>query len=182
MGLGEVLNEWLDHRREVLVRRTSHRLEQIARRLEILEGYLIAYLNLDEVIRIIRSEDEPKPVLMKRFKLSDIQAEAILNMRLRALRKLEEMEIRGEHAELTKEQKSLTALVKSEDQQWARVAEQIRDVRKTFGPDHAARQAPHHLQRCAGTRHRGHADGDDRARADHGRGVAEGLDPRPQGA
>ncbi len=134
MGLGEVLTEWLAHRREVLVRRANHRLAEIARRLEILDGYLIAYLNLDEVIRIIRNEDEPKPVLMKRFKLTDMQAEAILNMRLRALRKLEEMEIRGEHAELTKEQKSLKALVKSEDQQWAKVADEIREVRKTFGP------------------------------------------------
>ena len=135
MGLGEVLTEWLAHRREVLVRRANHRLEQIARRLEILDGYLIAYLNLDEVIRIIRNEDEPKPVLMKRFKLTDMQAEAILNMRLRALRKLEEMEIKGEHAKLSKEQKELKALVKSEDQQWAKVADEIRAVRKTFGPN-----------------------------------------------
>jgi len=135
MGLADVLNEWLAHRREVLVRRTNHRLGKIAHRLEVLDGYLIAYLNLDEVIRIIRSEDEPKPVLMETFKLSDVQAEAILNMRLRALRKLEEMEIRGEHAELTKEQKSLKALVKSEDQQWQRIAEEIREIRKTFGPN-----------------------------------------------
>ncbi len=135
MGLGEVLSEWLAHRREVLVRRANHRLAQIAHRLEVLEGYLVAYLNLDKVIKIIRTEDEPKPVLMKTFKLTDVQAEAILNMRLRSLRKLEEMEIRGEHATLTKEQKSLTALVKSEDQQWARIAEQIREVRKTFGPN-----------------------------------------------
>ncbi len=135
MGLGEVLSEWLAHRREVLVRQANHRLDQIAHRLEVLDGYLIAYLNLDEVIRIIRSEDEPKPVLMKAFKLSDVQAEAILNMRLRALRKLEEMEIRGEHAELSKEQKGLKALVKSEDQQWGRIADQIREVRKTFGPN-----------------------------------------------
>ena len=91
MGLGEVLNEWLAHRREVLVRRTKFRLEQIRHRLEVLDGYLIAYLNLDKVIRIIRTEDEPKPVLMKTFKLTDVQAEAILNMRLRSLRKLEEI-------------------------------------------------------------------------------------------
>jgi topoisomerase-4 subunit A len=135
MGLGEVLNEWLAHRREVLVRRTNYRLEQIRHRLEVLEGYLVAYLNLDKVIRIIRTEDEPKPVLMKTFKLTDVQAEAILNMRLRSLRKLEEMEIRGEHAELTKEQKSLRALVKSEDQQWEAIAGQIREIRKTFGPN-----------------------------------------------
>jgi topoisomerase-4 subunit A len=135
MGLGEILNEWLAHRREVLVRRTNFRLEQIRHRLEVLDGYLIAYLNLDEVIRIIRTEDEPKPVLMKRFKLSDVQTEAILNMRLRALRKLEEMEIRTEHGGLSTEQASLRGLVKSEDKQWAAIADEIRAVRKTFGPD-----------------------------------------------
>ncbi|MCB1500536.1 MAG: DNA topoisomerase IV subunit A [Bauldia sp.] len=135
MSLAEVLKEWLAHRREVLVRRSNFRLEKIRHRLEVLEGYLVAYLNLDEVIRIIRSEDEPKPVLMKRFKLSDIQAEAILNMRLRALRKLEELEIRGEHADLTKEGKGLEALLKSEDRQWDAIAEEIRAIRKTFGPD-----------------------------------------------
>ena len=135
MGLGEVLSEWLAHRRTVLLRRTEFRLEQIRHRLEVLEGYLVAYLNLDEVIRIIRTEDEPKPVLMKRFKLTDVQAEAILNMRLRALRKLEEFEIRGEHDKLVKEQKSLNALMKSDEKQWSAVAEQIREVRKAFGPD-----------------------------------------------
>jgi topoisomerase-4 subunit A len=134
MGLGEVLSEWLAHRRDVLIRRTKFRLEQIRHRLEVLEGYLVAYLNLDEVIRIIRTEDEPKPVLMRRFKLTDVQAEAILNMRLRSLRKLEEFEIRGEHDTLSKEQKSLNALMKSEDRQWDAVADQIREVRKTFGP------------------------------------------------
>ena len=92
------LREWLDHRHDVLIRRSNFRLEQIRHRLEVLDGYLIAYLNLDEVICIIRTEDEPKPVLIKRFELSDVQAEAILNMRLRDLRKLEEIEIRGEHA------------------------------------------------------------------------------------
>ncbi len=101
----------------------------------MLDGYLIAYLNLDEVIRIIRAEDEPKPVLMKRFKLSDVQAEAILNMRLRSLRKLEEFEIRGEHAELTKEGKGIEALLKSEEKQWEAIADEIRAIRKTFGPD-----------------------------------------------
>ena len=95
-----MLLEWLDHRKVVLRRRSEHRLKQIDHRLEVLEGFLIAYLNLDEVIRIIRIEDEPKPVLMERFKLSDVQAEAILNMRLRSLRKLEEMEIKTEHPKL----------------------------------------------------------------------------------
>jgi topoisomerase-4 subunit A len=135
MGLGEVLNEWLAHRREVLVRRTKFRLEQIRHRLKVLDGYLVAYLNLDKVIRIIRTEDEPKPVLMKTFRLTDVQAEAILNMRLRALRKLEEIEIRGEHDILSGEQKSLNALMKSQDKQWAAIAEQVREVRKVFGPN-----------------------------------------------
>ena len=135
MGLGEVLSEWLAHRREVLVRRSEHRLAAIRHRLEVLDGYLVAYLNLDEVIAIIRGEDEPKPVLMKRFKLSDVQAEAILNMRLRSLRKLEEMEIRGEHTTLTREGEGLAALLKSEDRQWSAIADEIRAVRKTFGPD-----------------------------------------------
>ena len=135
MGLGEVLTEWLAHRREVLVRRSEFRIAQIDHRVEVLDGYLIAYLNLDEVIRIIRTEDEPKPVLMKRFKLSDVQAEAILNMRLRSLRKLEEMELRTEHNALTRELGGLRALMKSEDRQWTAIADEIKDVRKTFGPD-----------------------------------------------
>ena len=135
MGLGEVITEWLAHRRDVLIRRTKFRLEEIRHRLEVLEGYLVAYLNLDKVIKIIRTEDEPKPVLMKTFKLTDVQAEAILNMRLRSLRKLEEFEIRGEHDTLSKEQKSLNALMKSEDKQWDTVADQIREVRKAFGPN-----------------------------------------------
>jgi len=132
MSLRDVLREWLDHRKEVLVRRSNFRLAEIARRLEILEGYLVAYLNLDEVIRIIREEDEPKPALIKRFKLTDTQAEAILNMRLRALRKLEEMEIRSEHAKLVKEQKGLKALLKSDDEQWQRIAGEIKDVKEKF--------------------------------------------------
>ncbi len=134
MSLREALRSWLEHRKEVLVRRSNFRLDKIEKRLEVLEGYLKAYLNLDEVIRIIREEDEPKPALIKRFKLTDNQAEAILNMRLRSLRKLEEMEIRGEHKELTAEQKNLKALVKSDAKQWERVSEEIKDVRNTFGP------------------------------------------------
>ncbi|MEX2248075.1 MAG: DNA gyrase subunit A, partial [Parvibaculum sp.] len=134
MNLREALRAWLEHRKEVLVRRSKFRLDKIARRLEVLEGYLVAYLNLDEVIRIIREEDEPKPKLMKRFKLTDNQAEAILNMRLRSLRKLEEMEIKGEHKTLSSEQKELKALVRSDARQWERVAEEIKAVRATFGP------------------------------------------------
>jgi topoisomerase-4 subunit A len=105
---------------------------EIARRLEILGGYLIAYLNLDEVIRIIREEDEPKPALMKRFDLTDTQAEAILNMRLRALRKLEEMEIRRENDALIKEQKGLKGLLKSDDEQWAKIGDEIKGIKEKF--------------------------------------------------
>ncbi len=134
VGLAEVLKEWLDHRREVLVRRGKFRLGQIDHRLEVLGGLLIAYLNIDAVIRIIRKEDEPKPVLMKRFKLSDVQAEAILNMRLRNLRKLEEFEIKGEHKELTAERVALKKLLGSPAQQWKKVGDQVKEVREKYGP------------------------------------------------
>jgi topoisomerase IV subunit A len=134
LGLAEALREWLDHRREVLLRRTRHRLAQIEHRLEVLGGYLIAYLNLDKIIRIIRKEDEPKPVLIKTFTLTDVQADAILNMRLRNLRRLEEMEIRQEDKELRTEKKSLEDLLRSEPLQWKNVATQIKEVRATFGP------------------------------------------------
>ncbi len=133
LSLKDALHEWLDHRKEVLVRRSKFRLGEIARRLEILDGYLIAYLNIDEVIRIIRREDEPKPALMKRFKLSDLQAESILNMRLRALRKLEEFEIRSEHEGLKKEEEDLKKLLKSDDAQWQRIADEIKSIRDKYG-------------------------------------------------
>jgi topoisomerase-4 subunit A len=133
MGLVQVLREWLDHRKVVLRRRSEHRLNQIDHRLEVLEGFLIAYLNLDEVIRIIRSEDEPKPVLMERFKLSDVQAEAILNMRLRSLRKLEEMEIKTEHSKLSEERQSLIELLGSDEKQWDKISGEIKDIKKQFG-------------------------------------------------
>jgi topoisomerase-4 subunit A len=135
MSLKETLVAWLDHRKDVLVRRTQHRLEQIARRLEILDGYIVAYLNLDEVIRIIREEDEPKARLMKRFKLTDGQAEAILNMRLRSLRKLEEIELRTEHKTLVDEQTHLNALLASDKKQWGEITKQIGDLKKTYGKD-----------------------------------------------
>jgi topoisomerase IV subunit A len=106
LGLAEVLLEWLEHRRDVLIRRSKFRQGQIEHRLEVLGGFLVAYLNLDKVIKIIRTEDEPKAVLMSTFKISDVQADAILNMRLRNLRKLEEMEIRGEEKELRAELKA----------------------------------------------------------------------------
>ncbi len=132
MGLKDVLVEWLAHRREVLQRRSRHRLAAIDRRLEILGGYLVAYLNLDEVIRIIREEDEPKVSLMETFSLTDVQAEAILNMRLRSLRKLEEFEIRTEFDNLSKEKAEIEALLASNDKQWQTVAWEIGEVRKKF--------------------------------------------------
>ncbi|MBS9476491.1 DNA topoisomerase IV subunit A [Ancylobacter radicis] len=137
VSLLEALREWVDHRRDVLLRRSRHRLGQIEHRLEVLGGYLIAYLNLDEVIRIIREEDEPKPELMKRFELSDVQAEAILNMRLRSLRRLEEFEIRKEHDALSKEKDGLEKLLDSDARQWKAVAGQLGEVRKMFGPETA---------------------------------------------
>ncbi len=132
MALNEVLLEWLDHRREVLQRRSRFRLAAIDRRLEILGGYLVAYLNLDEVIRIIREEDEPKPALMERFTLTDLQAESILNMRLRSLRKLEEFEIRTEFDSLSKEKAEIEALLASDEKQWQTVAWEIGEVKKKF--------------------------------------------------
>ena len=134
LGLAEALTEWLTHRREVLLRRSNFRLKQIEHRLEVLGGYLVAYLNLDKVIKIIRNEDEPKPVLMKTFKLSDVQADAILNMRLRNLRKLEEMEIRQEDKALRTERKKLKDLIGSESEQWKRIADEVKEVRAKFGP------------------------------------------------
>ena len=134
LSLKSVLQEWLEHRKDVLVRRSRHRLAEIERRLEILAGYLIAYLNIDEVIRIIREEDEPKQVMMARWSLSDIQAEAILNMRLRALRKLEEFEIRKEFDGLSAEKKQIEALLASTAKQWQTISWEIRQIRDKFGP------------------------------------------------
>ncbi len=133
LSLRQVLREWLDHRKVVLVRRSKHRLAKIDHRLEVLEGYLIVYLNLDKVIKIIREKEEPKPALMRAFKLTDIQAEAILNMRLRSLRKLEEMEIRREHETLTNERKELKSLLASDDKQWKRIADEIKGLKERFG-------------------------------------------------
>ncbi len=134
LGLAEALREWLDHRRDVLLRRSKHRLAEIEHRLEVLGGYLIAYLNLDKVIKIIRREDEPKPVLMKAFKLTDVQADAILNMRLRNLRKLEEMEIRAEDKALREERTKIKSLIGSTPQQWKTIAGEIKEVKTAFGP------------------------------------------------
>jgi topoisomerase-4 subunit A len=134
LGLAECLREWLDHLRDVLVRRYDYRKAQIENRLEVLGGYLIAYLNIDKVIKIIRTEDEPKPALIKAFKLTEVQAEAILNMRLRSLRKLEEIEIRTEDKNLRGELKDIKAVLASEADQWSKVGEQVRKVRDLFGP------------------------------------------------
>ena len=135
MNLREALCAFLDHRRKVLVRRTGHRLGIIARRIEILQGFIVAYLNLDEVIRIIRFEDSPKQELMGRFALNDVQVEAILNMRLRALHKLEEISIREELAGLEDEQADLTRLLDDEDRQWTCIAYEVDRLRETFGPE-----------------------------------------------
>jgi topoisomerase IV subunit A len=132
MSLRDVLRAWLDHRHEVLDRRLRHRLAAIERRLEILDGYLAVFLDLDAVIRIIREEDEPAPALMRRFSLTAPQAEAILNMRLRSLRRLEEMQIRAEHGRLVKEKREIAALLKDEGKRWQRISSEIEEVRKRF--------------------------------------------------
>jgi topoisomerase-4 subunit A len=134
MGLKEVLRAFLDHRRDVLQRRTDFRLKKIAARLDVLAGLLIVYLNLDEVIRIIRNEDDPKAKLIKRFKLNESQAEAILNTRLRQLRKLEEMEIRREDAALREEQKDLQGLLEDTRRQWRKISGELKETRKLFDP------------------------------------------------
>jgi topoisomerase-4 subunit A len=132
MSLAQALRAWLEHRKEVLVRRSTHRLAQIAHRLEVLGGYIIAYLNLDEVIRIIREEDDAKVSLMATFELTDVQAEAILNMRLRSLRKLEEIELRKEHAALTAEQGRLETLLASEKRQWSAIGKEVEALKKAY--------------------------------------------------
>jgi len=135
MSLREVLREWLEHRKDVLLRRSRYRLAQIERRLEILGGLLIAYLNIDEVIRIIRFEDEPKKKLIVRFELTELQVESILNMRLRSLAKLEEIEIRKEHDGLSDEKSQIEALLGSEEKQWSTIKWEIGQVKRKFGKD-----------------------------------------------
>src|SRR5262252_3791350 len=132
LSLREVLRRWLEHRQVVLVRRSKFRLEKIEHRLEVLDGYLIAYLNIDEVIRIVRFEDDPKAKLVKRFKLTDVQADAILNLRLKSLSKLEEVEIKAEHDKLSKERRGLKSLIKSEDEQWQRITEEVKATREAY--------------------------------------------------
>ena len=135
LSLPEALREWLDHRRVVLNRRSQNRLNQIERRLEIVRGLLIVYLDLDRVIKIIREEDEAKQALIKAFTLTDNQAEAILNTRLRSLRRLEEMELKKELADLIDEKAKLDELLGDEKAQWKSISAQIRDVKKTFSQE-----------------------------------------------
>lgn len=137
LSLAECLREWLDHRREVLIRRSKFRLAAIERRLEILGGLLIVYLDLDRVIKIIREEDEPKQELMRVFKLTEVQANAILDTRLRSLRKLEEMELKREQKNLQDEKAKIEELLDSEKVQWKTISAEIKEVRKTFGPETA---------------------------------------------
>ncbi len=134
MNLREVLQAFINHRQEVLVRRSKNRLKQIEHRLEVLAGLLIAYLNIDEVIHIIRTEDDPKAVMMKKFKLSDVQVEAILNMRLRSLRKLEEIEIKRENNELKEEKDTLEKLLASHARQMTAIKKQVARIREMFDP------------------------------------------------
>ncbi len=132
LSIREVLSQWLEHRLDVLVRRSQHRLKKIEHRLEVLDGYLIAYLNIDEVIRIVRREDDPKAKLISKFQLSEVQADAILNLRLRSLSRLEEIEIKAEHDKLSKERRELKQLLKSEDLQWERINEEVRSTRERY--------------------------------------------------
>ena len=141
MGLKEALQAWLNHRREVLVRRSQHRLDKIAKRLEILEGYLVVFLNIDEVITIIRESDNPRDQLMARFNLNEIQANAVLDMRLRALRRLEEDALRTEQIKLSEEQADLRGLVADENRQWGVVSSQIKEVRTHFAKTDTRRTA-----------------------------------------
>ena len=133
MSLAEVLTAFLKHREEVLIRRSKFRLDKIAHRMELLQGFLTAYLNLDRVIEIIRNEDEPKPIMMTEFSLSDVQAEAILNMKLRSLRRLEEMQLRNEFEDLALEKAGLENLLADGDLRKARLAEEIKKIKQDFG-------------------------------------------------
>ncbi len=135
MGLHQLLTEWLTHQIVVLVRRAEHRIAKIDDRLELVAGYIIAFLNLDRIIEIIRSEDQPKPLMIAEFKLTDRQAEAILNMRLRSLRKLEEMELKREEADLTAERAELVKLVESPARQRTRLRKDLEKLRAVYGPD-----------------------------------------------
>ncbi|HXW72068.1 MAG TPA: DNA topoisomerase IV subunit A [Methylocella sp.] len=135
VSLKEALQQWLDHRRDVLQRRSRHRLSEIEHRLEVLAGMLIVYLNLDRVIAIVREAEDPKHELKAAFDLTDVQATYILDTRLRSLRRLEEMQLRRENTELNKEKRDLETLLASDPKQWKAISVQIRDLKKRFGPD-----------------------------------------------
>ena len=135
VSLGEAIGQWLDHRREVLLRRSRHRLAEIEHRLELLAGMIIVFLNLDKVIKIIREEDEPKAVLMKTFKLTDKQANYVLDTRLRSLRRLEEMELRKENDALTQEKGEVEKLISDEKLQWKTITAQVRELKKKYPPE-----------------------------------------------
>ena len=143
LDLKELLRAWLAHRREVLRRRSLHRRARIEQRLELLAGFLIVHLNLDEVIRIVREEDDPKQALMLRFALTEVQADAVLNMRLRQLRKLEEIELRREQEGLLAERADLDALLGDEGLSWRRIAEEIGEIGERFGTDDRSRAQAH---------------------------------------
>ena len=175
MSLAEVLQAYLAHRMVVLVRRSRHRLAKVLDRLEVLEGYLKAFLDLDEVIRIIREEDEPKPALMARFELTDRQAEAILNLRLRNLRKLEEMELKGERDRLVLERQGLEELLADEGRAAARLKEEFLAAKKQFGGGPLGKRRTE-LRRGAGDRARA-ARGAGRAVPGHRDLLQAGLDP-----
>ena len=152
LSLREVLGQWVDHQFAVLKRRTEHRLQKIADRLELVGGYIVAFLNLDRVIEIIRNEDEPKPVMVAEFGLTDRQVEAILNMRLRSLRRLEEMELRKEQAALEKEQAKLTALLASPGAQRKRLRRDMEKLRDRYGPETALGRRRTDIAEAAPTR------------------------------
>ena len=183
MSLAEALGAWLEHRKDVLVRRSQHRLDQIAHRLEVLDGYIIAYLNLDEVIRIIREEDDAKAVADGApSSLTDVQAEAILNMRLRSLRKLEEIELRTEHKTLTDEKAHLEALLGFRQAAVGRDHHaDRRAARRPTDPDTPLGTRRTDFRRRARRRRRRVSTRADRARADHRHPLRKGLDPRDQG-
>ena len=150
--------------------------------LEVLAGYLVAYLNLDEVIRIIREEDDAKAELIRTFELTDVQAEAILNMRLRSLRKLEELEIRKEHDKLTEEKDQLTKLIGSDARQWTRISKEITEISKVYGLETEIGKRRNRQGRSSRSRPRGHPASDDRKGTDHGHHFRKRLDPGTQGA
>ena len=180
MTLKQVLQAFLDHRREVLLRRTAHRLAAIDHRLDVLGGYLVAYLNLDEVIRIVREEDEPKPALMAAFGISDVQADAILNMRLRALRRLEEAAIRREHEALEAERVRLEKLANSTRRQKTALAAEIAEIKTRFGQGTALGVRRTAIGEAAPAK-RSASGGAGGARADHGDLLGQGVDPCSKG-